>query len=79
MEIINSYSNEHKHSFYSQHKDSQGNNDPRENANTGDWDKERDDAGTDPDRYDPDQFEKGGNDNSGGAGSSGSAATNSQE
>lgn len=77
MEIIDIYSNEHKYSFYSQGKDSQDDNDPRENANTGDWDKERDDAGTDPDRYDSDQFEKGSNDNSGGAGSSGSAATNS--
>lgn len=42
-----------------------------QDANTGDWDDQRDDAGTDPDRY------EGGNNNSGGAGSTGSAATNS--
>lgn len=44
-----------------------------QDANTGDWEDERDQDGTDPDRYE----EEGGNNNSGGAGSSGSAATNS--
>ncbi|MNY22493.1 hypothetical protein D3C86_1561100 [compost metagenome] len=44
-----------------------------QNANTGDWEDERDQDGTDPDRYE----EEGGNSNSGGAGSTGSAATNS--
>ena len=68
---------EQKCPFHSQQKDASDNNDSRENANTGDWDDERDDTGTDPNRYDPEKFEKGGNDNSGGAGSSGSAATNS--
>lgn len=50
------------------------NDDPRENANTGDWDdlNKDDEAGTDPNRYQECE-----NDNSGGAGSSGSAATNS--
>lgn len=50
------------------------NDDPRENANTGDWGDldDEDEAGTNPDRH-----EEGGNDNSGGAGSTGSAATNS--
>lgn len=74
MENSNYYNNEPKCPFHAQQKD---NDDPRENANTGDWDDERDDAGTDPNRYDAEKFEKGGNDNSGGAGSSGSAATNS--
>ena len=64
--------------FHSQQRDSDENTDSRENANTGDWDDERDETGTDPDRYDRDNLEEeGGNDNSGGAGSSGSAATNS--
>ncbi|MFB9109781.1 hypothetical protein [Flavobacterium gyeonganense] len=49
------------------------NNDDREEASTGDWDEQRDEDGTDPNRYE----EEGGNNNSGGAGSSGSAATNS--
>jgi hypothetical protein len=47
-------------------------NDERENANTGDWDDERNEDGKSPDRN-----EEGGNNNSGGAGSTGSAATNS--
>ena len=46
---------------------------PRENANTGDWDNLDNDN---EDRTNPDRNEEGGNDNSGGAGSSGSAATN---
>lgn len=74
MENSNNYTSEElaKYPFYSQQHNTEENND-RENANTGDWDDERDEAGTDPDRYE----EEGGNDNSGGAGSSGSAATNS--
>jgi hypothetical protein len=77
MENLGYYKYEQKCPFHLQHKDSSGNNDSRENANTGDWDDERDDTGTDPNRYNKDKFEEGGNDNSGGAGSSGSAATNS--
>lgn len=73
MENSDYYNGEQPGPFYSQHKDS-ADKDSRENANTGDWDDERDDTGTDPNRYDA---EEGGNDNSGGAGSSGSAATNS--
>ena len=74
MENSNNYTSEElaKCPFHSQQDNTEENND-RENANTGDWDDERDEAGTDPDRYE----EEGGNDNSGGAGSSGSAATNS--
>jgi len=45
----------------------------KENANTGDWDDQRDDARTDGEGYD----EESENDNTGGAGSTGSAATNS--
>jgi hypothetical protein len=72
------YSNdEQKCLYHLQDKDSSDNNDTRENANTGDWNDERDDTGTDPDRYDKGKSEEGGNDNSGGAGSTGSAATNS--
>ena len=63
--------------YHAQLNATQNNNSEDKDANTGDWDDERDDAGTDPNRYDPEKFEKGGNDNSGGAGSSGSAATNS--
>lgn len=76
MENLEYYNGEQRCPFHSQHKDSSDEG-SRENANTGDWDAERDDTGTDPDRYDKDKFEEGGNDNSGGAGSSGSAATNS--
>nr|WP_315245527.1 hypothetical protein [uncultured Flavobacterium sp.] len=74
MENSNNYTSEElaKCPFYSQQHNTEENND-LENANTGDWDNERDEAGTDPDRYE----EEGGNNNSGGAGSSGSAATNS--
>jgi hypothetical protein len=74
MENSNTYTSEElaKCPYHSQLIQAQNNNDDREEANTGDWDDERDEAGTDPDRN-----ENGGNDNSGGAGSSGSAATNS--
>lgn len=78
MENSNNYNSEDlKRCPYHSEQNNTANNDERENANTGDWDDERDEAGTDPNRYDPDQFEEGGNDNSGGAGSTGSAATNS--
>ena len=80
MENLHNYSSEElaKCPYHAQLNETQNNDGDREEANTGDWDDERDDAGTDPDRYDPDKFEEdGGNDNSGGAGSSGSAATNS--
>lgn len=76
MENSNNYTSEElqKCPFHSQQNKPENNDDPRENANTGDWDDEGDDdAGTDPDRYE----EEGGNNNSGGAGSTGSAATNS--
>lgn len=75
MEKSNTYTSEElaKCPYHAQLSQAQNNNDEREEANTGDWDDERDEAGTDPDRYE----EQGGNDNSGGAGSSGSAATNS--
>jgi hypothetical protein len=74
MENSNTYTSEElaKCPYHAQLAQAQNNNDDREEANTGDWDDERDEAGTDPDRN-----ENGGNDNSGGAGSSGSAATNS--
>lgn len=77
MENLNNYNSEDlkKCPYHSQQNNI--NNDERENANTGDWNNERDEAGTDPNRYDPEKFEEGGNDNSGGAGSTGSAATNS--
>lgn len=58
--------------YHAQLSQSPDNDDPREEANTGDWDDEREETDTDPDYYD-----EGGNNNSGGAGSSGSAATNS--
>ncbi|MFB3387490.1 hypothetical protein [Flavobacterium sp. LAR06] len=78
MENLNNYNSEdlQKCPYHSQ-QNSSNNNGERENANTGDWDDERDEAGTDPDRNDSDQLEEGGNNNSGGAGSTGSAATNS--
>lgn len=63
--------------LYTRPKDESDNHDSRENANTGDWEDERDETGRDADYYDTDNQEEGGNDNSGGAGSSGSAATNS--
>ncbi|MBF4491182.1 hypothetical protein IR010_01420 [Flavobacterium sp. MR2016-29] len=59
--------------YHSQMNTAAKNGKSGEDANTGDWNEEREDeAGTDPDRN-----EQGGNDNSGGSGSSGSAATNS--
>lgn len=74
MENSNTFTSEElaKCPYHAQLSQAENNDDPREDANTGDWDDERDEAGTDPDRY-----EEGGNNNSGGAGSSGSAATNS--
>lgn len=74
MENSNNYNSEdlQKCPYHSQQNNSI-NNDDHKNANTGDWDDERDEAGTDPDRNELD----GQNDNSGGAGSTGSAATNS--
>lgn len=75
MENLHNYTSEdlQKCPYHSQLNTVANHNDPREDANTGDWDDEREDeAGTDPDRN-----EKAGNDNSGGSGSSGSAATNS--
>lgn len=75
MENLHNYSSEElqKCPYHNQLQAVSNHNSPDEDANTGDWDDERDDdAGTDPDRN-----EKGGNDNSGGAGSTGSAATNS--
>lgn len=76
MESLEYFNKEVKCPFHSQQKDSSDKN-SQENANAGDWDDERDDAGTDPNRYEEDKYEQGGNDNSGGAGSSGSSATNS--
>ncbi|MFQ6599803.1 hypothetical protein [Flavobacterium sp. C3NV] len=76
MENSNQYTAEElqKCPYHNPQQVAASNDDPRENANTGDWGDldEDDEAGTDPDRQ-----ENGGNDNSGGAGSSGSAATNS--
>ena len=74
MENLHNYSSEElaKCPYHAQLNQQQNNDDPREDANTGDWDEERDESGTDPDRYEDDE-----NNNSGGAGSSGSAATNS--
>ena len=79
MEILNHYSSEdlQKCPFHNQQHLQGNNDDPRKDASTGDWDDERDDAGTDPNRYDPEKFKEGANDNSGGAGSTGSEATNS--
>jgi hypothetical protein len=75
MENLNNYSAEElqKCPYHSQAVNADKNDEPRENANTGDWGDfdEDDEAGTDPDRN------EGGNNNSGGAGSTGSAATNS--
>ena len=74
MENSNTFTSEElaKCPYHAQLAQTQNNDEPREDANSGDWDDERDEAGTDPDRN-----EQGGNNNSGGAGSSGSAATNS--
>ena len=75
MENSNNYSSEElaKCPYHAQLAQEQ-NDDDLEEANTGDWDDQRDEDGTDPNRY---EEEEGGNNNSGGAGSSGSAATNS--
>jgi hypothetical protein len=67
MENSNQYNDYQRCPFHAQP-------DKDENPNKGDWDEERDDTSTNPERYDEDNR---GNDNSGGAGSSGSAATNS--
>lgn len=76
MENFEYYTDEQRHPFHSQQNSANDTGD-RENANTGDWEDERDKTGKDPDHYDTGNTEEGGNDNSGGAGSSGSAATNS--
>lgn len=67
MENLNQYNDYQRCPFHAQQ-------DKDDKPNTGDWDEERDETSTDPERYDEDNP---GNDNSGGAGSSGSAATNS--
>ncbi|WP_163397544.1 hypothetical protein [Flavobacterium fluviatile] len=74
MENLHNYTSEElaKCPYHAQLAQTQNNNEG-DKANTGDWDDQRDEDGTDPDRYE----EEGGNNNSGGAGSSGSAATNS--
>ncbi|PWB27374.1 hypothetical protein DCO46_03750 [Flavobacterium sp. HTF] len=58
--------------YHAQLNATQNNNSEDKDANTGDWDDEREDNRTSEEGYDNDQ-----NDNSGGAGSSGSASTNS--
>ena len=64
---------EEKCAFHNQHDNGEKRKDQNEtDANTGDWDDQREDARTDEEGYDTDK-----NDNTGGAGSSGSAATNS--
>lgn len=64
---------EEKCPFHNQHDSGEKRKDQKEmDANTGDWDDQREDARTDEEGYDTDK-----NDNTGGAGSSGSAATNS--
>ncbi|MEZ0131094.1 hypothetical protein AB9T88_15525 [Flavobacterium sp. LBUM151] len=73
MENIITYNELQKCPYHSQHKYANQYHSDREDANTGDWDEERDDARTDKkEGYNTDK-----NDNTGGAGSSGSAATNS--
>jgi len=72
MENIITYNELQKCPYHSQHKYANQYNVDREDANTGDWDDQRDDARTDKEGYNTDK-----NDNTGGAGSSGSAATNS--
>ncbi|WP_264538000.1 hypothetical protein [Flavobacterium sp. N1736] len=72
MENIITYNELQKCPYHSQHKHANQYNSDREDANTGDWDDERDDARTDKEGYNTDK-----NDNTGGSGSSGSAATNS--
>lgn len=72
MENIITYNELQKCPYHSQHKYANQYKNDREDANTGDWDEEREDARTDKEGYNTEK-----NDNSGGAGSSGSAATNS--
>ena len=76
MENVNNFNAEdlQKCPYHSQQLNTQNNDDPRENANTGDWD----DIDDDDTAKNPDYDGQGENDNSGGAGSSGSAATNSR-
>lgn len=75
MENVNNYTSEElqKCPYHAQLASQADHNNPDEQANTADWEDERDEDGTDPDRHE----EEGGNNNSGGAGSTGSAATNS--
>jgi hypothetical protein len=76
MENLHNYRNEELEKCpYHQQLNAAADKNPNEHVNTGDWgeEEERDEDGTDPDRYE----KEGGNNNSGGAGSSGSAATNS--
>jgi len=73
MENIITYNELQKCPYHSQHKYANQYKNDREDANTGDWDEEREDARTDKEEgYNTEK-----NDNTGGAGSSGSAATNS--
>ena len=72
MENIITYNELQKCPYHSQHKYANQYKNDREDANTGNWDEEREDARTDKEGYNTEK-----NDNSGGAGSSGSAATNS--
>ena len=72
MENIITYNELQKCPYHSQHKYANQYKNDREDANTGNWDEEREDARTDKEGYNTEK-----NVNSGGAGSSGSAATNS--
>lgn len=74
MENLHNYSEEElqKCPYHQQLRASDDKN-TDQHVNTGDWEDERDEDETDPDRYE----QEGGNNNSGGAGSTGSAATNS--
>ena len=72
MENIITYNELKKCPYHSQHRYANQYKSDREDANTGDWDDERDNASTEKESYNTDK-----NDNTGGAGSSGSAATNS--
>ena len=75
MEKVNNTTAEElqKCPYHSQRLNAQNNDDPRERANSGDWD----DTNDHDRQYDPDYEGLDENDNSGGAGSTGSAATNS--
>ncbi len=73
MENLNTYNELQKCPYHSQHKEAnQYYTNDREDANTGDWDDERDDSRKSKEGYNTEK-----NDNTGGAGSTGSAATNS--